>query len=145
MVFYLTSDNCLLDPWISYDGMKADYANDDTLAEHLESSKSTLFDYFHKYYMNKATPDSSPSSTMAPPLVLSPSQSMSSTLGSLKKSFTARYHWKDKPAVNELEEYFKLPLEDFDACDPIWWWISQWAQFPNLYCLACDILCIPGE
>ena len=95
--------------------------------------------------MNKATPDSSPSSTLAPPLVPSPSQSMSSTLGSLKKSFTARYHQKDKPAFNELEEYFKLPLKDFDACDPIWWWVSWRAQFPNLYCLACNILCIPGE
>ena len=135
----------MLDPRISYDGMRADYTNDDTLAEYLENSKSTLFDYFHKYYMNKATPGTSPSSTPSPLLVPSPSQSTSSTLGSSKKSFTARYRRKDKPAVNELEEYFKLPLEDFDACDPIRWWVSWRAQFPNLYCLACDILCIPGE
>jgi hypothetical protein len=33
--------------------MRADYANDDTLAEYLKESKSTLFNYFHKYYMNK--------------------------------------------------------------------------------------------
>jgi hypothetical protein len=125
--------------------MRADYTNDDTLAEYLKNSKSTLFDYFHKYYMNKATPGTSPSSTPSPLLVPSPSQSTSSTLGSLKKSFTARYRQKDKPAVNELEEYFKLPLEDFDACDPIRWWVSRRAQFPNLYRLACDILCIPGE
>src|SRR6202522_3186011 len=30
-------------------------------------------------------------------------------------------------------------LEDFDACDPIRWWVSRRAQVPNLYCLACDI------
>ena len=128
--------------------MRADYTNDDTLAEHLENTKSALFDYFHKYYVNKATPGTSPSSILAPPLVPSPSQSTSSTLGSSKKSFTARYRQKDMPAVNELEEYFKLPLEDFDACDPmipIRWWVSRRAQFPNLYRLACDILCIPGE
>src|SRR5271168_4104578 len=98
--------------------MRADYANDDTLAEYLKNSKSALFNYFHKYYMNKATPGTSPSSTPAPLPVPSPSPSMSSTLGSSKKSSTARYRRKDKPAVNELKEYFKLPLEDFDACDP---------------------------
>jgi len=135
----------VLDPQISYDSMRANYTNDDTLAEHLKNSKSALFNYFHKYYMNKATPGTSPSSTLAPPLVPSPSQSTSSTLGSSKKSFTARYCQKDKPAVNELEEYFKLPLEDFDACDPIQWWVSRQARFPNLYHLTCNILCIPGE
>ena len=134
----------MLDPRISYDGIRADYTNDDTLAEHLKNSKSALFNYFYQYYMNKATPGTSPSSTPAPPLIPSPSQSMSSTLEFLKKFFTARYRQKDKPAVNELEEYFKLPPEDFDACDPIWWWVSWRAQFPNLYHLACDILCIPG-
>jgi hypothetical protein len=128
--------------------MGADYANDDALVEHLKKSKTTLFNYFHKFYVNKvtaaATPDISPSSS-APSRVPSPSQSTPITFGSSKKSFTARYRRKDKPAVNELEEYFKLPLEDFDACDPIRWWVSRQAQFPNLYRLSCDILCIPGE
>jgi len=124
--------------------MRADYTNDDALADHLENMKSALFNYFHKYYMtNDALP--SRSSTPAPAQVPSPSQSTLSALGSSKKSFTARYRRKDKPAVNELEEYFKLPPEDFDACNPIRWWVSRQAQFPNLYCLACDILCIPGE
>ena len=36
-------------------------------------------------------------------------------------------------------------MEDFEACNPIHWWIGQWAQFPNLFCMACDILSIPGE
>jgi hypothetical protein len=135
----------VLDPRISYDSVRADYANDDTLAEHVESSKLALFDYFHKYYGNKATPDTSPSSMTAPSHVPPSSHSMPSTVESSKKSFMARYHQKDKPAVNELKEYFKLPLEDFDACNPIQWWVSWRAQFPNLYCLACDILCIPGE
>ena len=137
----------MLDPRISYDGMKVDYSDDDMLAEHLENSKSALFDYFHTHYMIKATPDTLPSSGSipAPCQIPSSSQSIPSTLESSKKSFTARYRRKDKPAVNELEEYFKLPLEDFDACDPIRWWASRRAQFPNLYRLACDILCIPGE
>ena len=138
----------MLDPRISYDGMRVDYANDDTLAEHLENSKSALFEYFHKNYASKVTSssgDTTPSSTSSSSHVASPSLSPPSTFGSVKKSFTAQYHRKDKPAVNELEEYFKLPLEDFDLCDPIRWWVSRQAQFPNLYRLACDVLSIPGE
>ena len=46
--------------------------------------------------------------------------------------------------VNELEEYFKLLPEDFEKCDPIKWWVGRRAQFPNLFRLAHDILCIPG-
>jgi hypothetical protein len=57
--------------------MRADYANDGTLAEHLENLKSALFNYFYKYYLNKVTPGTSPSSS-PPPLVHSLSQSMSS-------------------------------------------------------------------
>ncbi len=45
---------------------------------------------------------------------------------------------------DELEEYFKLPREDFDLCSPLEWWVGRQAQFPNLYCLATDILSIPG-
>ena len=43
-----------------------------------------------------------------------------------------------------LEEYFKLPREDFDSCDPLQWWLGHCAQFPNLYRLVCDIFSIPG-
>jgi hypothetical protein len=72
-------------------------------------------------------------------------QSAPIAAGSPQKSFTARYHRKEKPSVNELEEYFKLPAEDFDAYNPIRWWIGHRAQFPNLFCMARDILCISGE
>lgn len=58
--------------------------------------------------------------------------------------FVARYK-KEKVYINELEEYFKVPREDFTSCDPIKWWISRRAQFPNLHRLACDVLSIPGE
>jgi hypothetical protein len=125
----------VLDPRISYDGMRTDYADDPTLADHLEQSKSNLVAYFNEHYANKAisTPSSVPS-VQSPPVV-----------GSPQKSFTARYRRKEKTSTNEVEEYFKLPTEDFDTCNPIQWWMGQRAQFPNLFCLACDILCIPGE
>ncbi len=34
--------------------------------------------------------------------------------------------------------------EDFDFCDPVMWWYKQRTQFPNLYCMAHDIMSIPG-
>ena len=46
--------------------------------------------------------------------------------------------------VSELEEYLKLLSEDFKKCDSIKWWVGCCAQFPNLFHLAHDILCIPG-
>lgn len=127
----------VLDPRISYDSLKTDYADDQMLSEHLENSKSKLFDYFNKNYAHVAI--------STPPSVPSPSLVQTPPLGSPTKSFTARYRTKEKAAVNELEEYFKLPAEDFDACNPIHWWMGRRAQFPNLFCLARDILSIPGK
>ena len=43
---------------------------------------------------------------------------------------------------DELEEFYKLPQEDFDTCDPIQWWSGCCSQFPNLSHLEKDI---PGE
>ena len=40
----------VLDPRISYEGMKIDYADDPMLSEHLEQSKSNLFNYFYENY-----------------------------------------------------------------------------------------------
>ena len=58
--------------------------------------------------------------------------------------FVAWYK-KERVYVNELQEYFKVPREDFNLCDPLKWWISRCGQFPNVYRLACDVLSIPGE
>jgi len=61
-----------------------------------------------------------------------------------KVNFTSRYKKKGTLFRDELEEYFKLPREDFDLCKPLEWWVGQRAQFPNLYCLARDVFSIPG-
>jgi len=61
-----------------------------------------------------------------------------------KVNFTARYQKKDRLEVDELEEYYKLPREDFDSCNPLQWWRGRRAQFPNLYRLVCDVFSIPG-
>jgi hypothetical protein len=129
----------VLDPRISYEGMRADYEDDILLSDHLERSKSRLLDYFNENYANTV------SSRTPPSLPGPPVRSAPTIVGSPQKSFTARYRRKEKTSINELEEYFKLLAEDFDACNPIQWWTGRRAQFPNLFCMARDILCIPGE
>jgi hypothetical protein len=52
---------------------------------------------------------------------------------------------KDRIMVNEIDEYFKLPWEDFECCKPLQWWLGRCSQFPNLYQLVCDIFSIPGK
>ena len=126
----------MLDPRISYEGLKEEYSDDPTLSNHLDESKMNLFSYFEENYTtpHSATP-SSPPPTVVQALPMD---------GSPQKSFTARYRQKEKYSTNELEEYFKLPAEDFDTCNPIQWWVGRRSQFPCLFRLACDILCIPG-
>ena len=106
----------MLDLHISYEGLKVDYADNIILSSHLEESKSTLFQYFDKHY-----------ATHSPTLSTLPSAPVRALPvdGSPQKSFTTRYRRKEKCSTNELEEYFKLPAEDFEACNPIQWWVSQ--------------------
>jgi hypothetical protein len=68
-----------------------------------------------------------------------------------KINFFSRY-MKQQPGAaekkHELKEYFRVtnvPDGPFDKVDPLQWWFSRRDQFPHLYRLARDILCIPGE
>ena len=55
---------------------------------------------------------------------------------------TAQYKKCPSAVKDELEEFYKLPQEDFDTCNPIQWWSVCCSQFPNLSYLEKDI---PGE
>lgn len=125
----------VLDPRISYEGVKEDYTSDLDLSAYLESAKNSLQDHYKTNYANRNTTTAAPT----------PSESSSSSSKpTTSVDFVARYK-KERVSIDELEEYFKLPRENFNSCDPIEWWISRRAQFPNLYRLACDVLSIPGE
>jgi len=96
--------------------MKADSDDDSTLSDHLEQSRLNLFTYFNRNYVkvdDRSSSSAPPLSVPTPPIV-----------GSPQKSFTAQYRRKEKSSINELEEYFILPAEDFDTCDPIHWWMG---------------------
>jgi hypothetical protein len=62
-----------------------------------------------------------------------------------KVDFTFRYRNLPQAFTDEVQEYFKLPRENFDTCNPLQWWASCRSQFPNLLQFAKDILLIPGE
>ena len=62
-----------------------------------------------------------------------------------KVNFTAQYKQWSRTNIDELEEFRKLPQEDFENCDPVQWWASRQAQFGSLSQFACDIFTVPGE
>ena len=125
----------VLDPWISYEGVCEDYANDPSLLGYLKSLKALLYAHYIQHYSSHTNSLSQPTTN--------PIQSTSDESPS-KVNFISRYKKKDTTLHDKLDEYFKLPYEDFDLCNPLEWWVGRWAQFPNLYCLAQDILSIPG-
>ena len=62
-----------------------------------------------------------------------------------KVDFTSRYRNLPQAFTDEVQEYFKLPRENFDTCDPLRWWAGRCSQFPNLSHFARDFLSIPGK
>ena len=61
-VFIAKVSYLVLDPRISYEGMKSDYADDDILTDYLETAKVSLHRYFHDNYAGK---NAAPSVTAA--------------------------------------------------------------------------------
>lgn len=127
-----------------YEGLKSDCESDPTLIKDLHAAKKLLKTFYWKNYANKSR---------SLPLQPSPStSSISSGNGSSnspqspeKVNFTLRYQKRDRVVIDELEEFFKLPQEDFNSYRPLQWWLGWCSQFPNLYCLVCDVLSIPGR
>jgi hypothetical protein len=125
--------NTVLDPQIGYEGLIADCGDDVTLRQHVEDTKDRLRQYYQDKYV---TPIPAPAAQ--PAVTEIPSGSPQ------KVNFTARYKKRPSTLKDELEEFHKLPQEDFEICDPIKWWAGRRSQFPNLSRLARDILAIPG-
>ena len=122
-----------------YKGLKEDFTNEPELLTHLEASKKKLQQFYQKQYSRRPQPPNASTSNNLPSTTTTVSGSPQ------KVNFTSRYQKRDRIAVNELEEYFKLPCQDFETCEPLQWWRGRRSQFPNLYRLICDIFSIPGE
>src|SRR5882724_3476544 len=109
-----------------------------SLSAYLKSSKMDLYQYYKAHYSCKhltpsqvTNPVPSPSADPVPP-------------HSPQNKITLCFQRKAKVAINKLDELLKPAQEDFKTCNPIYWWMGHHAQFPNLFWLAWDILCIPG-
>ena len=116
--------------------MREDYAYDEDLLSHLEESKLNLHTHFNVYYA-PSTPNATRSDPLPQPDAGSPQ----------KVDFTSRYTQRvSASTLDELTEYFRITTvpEPFDGVDPLQWWYSRRRQFPNLYKLVRNILCIPG-
>ena len=132
----LLTSHIVLDPHMSYSALKDEFENDIDLSSNLKISK----DNFHKHYKEHYAPEPSTPSLTQP---LQPSLSSTSN-ASPQKNFIARFNRKPHTSTDELLEFWSLPQEDFETCDPLHWWYGRRTQFPNLYCLVCDIFSIPG-
>jgi hypothetical protein len=101
--------------------------------DHVEFSKELLRTHFYAKY------------DKPPPVPTAVVASTATTNGSPQKmDFTSHYRTLPQVFTDEVQEYFKLPHENFDTCDPLQWWAGWRSQFPNLSRLARDILSIPG-
>lgn len=131
----------MLDPRISYEALKDEFEDDHdrTLLNQLEASKLALRSHFDTKYSSIQSP-SRLSATASSSMLSITSES---NTGSPTKNYTARFQRK-RVTSDELTEFWNLPQEDFQSCDPVRWWYGRRAQFPNLYHLARDILSIPG-
>ena len=137
----------VLDPRISYEALQEDFAHDATLLAQLESSKLNLRLHFNTNY--NLPRNSSNSIVFHPPQhhlsfwTSEPTSTASNPNSSPQKNYTARYSQKHA-AVDKLTEFWNMPQENFETCNPVQWWQQRRAQFPNIYCLARDIFSIPG-
>jgi hypothetical protein len=127
--------NKVLDPQISYEGLEAD-CSDGISVQELDNAKDRLKEYYQANYATKVQ--------VSRPTNMSPSVMVETSRGSPQKVDFTSWYKKRARSFDEFNEYFRLPLEPFDGCDPIQWWVSRRAQYPNLSCLALDLLSIPG-
>lgn len=139
----------VLDPRISYAALKEEFKDDTNLTVDLEEAKADLQLYFkEKYLPVQPTPLSYTTSTSSissePSEVISSSANSHINSRSPQKSFTSRFQRKHTPS-DELLEFWNLPQEDFETCDPLKWWLARRSQFPNLYRLSRDLFSIPGK
>ena len=142
----MLNSSLVLDPRISYTALKDEFNDDPALTADLEASKSKLESYFKDNYMpRRPIPLSATTSTLSICSDSSAATSSRTTSKSPQKNFTARFNQRKRTPSDELMEFWRLPQEDFDACDPLQWWHGRRSQFPNLSRLARDIFTIPGR
>jgi hypothetical protein len=133
-LFVSVAYHSVLDPRISYETLRQNYADDAQLLAELESSKSNLQAHYNMVYAPTEMANSA-------------AQPQTPANGSPQKvDFLARYRNRGRDThTDELAEYFRITSvpEHLDV-DPLHWWYGRRHQFPDLYRLVPNVLCIPG-
>jgi hypothetical protein len=91
--------------------------------------KRLVQDYTRQF--NLATPERTETSASAAPRTVLSNWKYKENVGKANKD------------IDELKEYFKLPLEDEDV-SPRQWWVANQYKFPVLLAMAHDFLSIPA-
>jgi hypothetical protein len=122
----------VLNPCLLLEGLRKDYATIQTLGR-FGKGQGQSADY-NSHYANTNP-------------VMSPEEQL--TGSPVKFNIFGRYTPQDDSAdnSNELAEYFRLTNipPSFEDTGPLKWWYTCHKKFPNLYLLAQDMLCIPGN
>jgi hypothetical protein len=135
----------VLDPRINYKALLDDHGEDQEQLDFIEERKRDLESHYSLYYAGKVSMAAKALSPSAPTATNLRRTSSGLIASPEKINFTARYAVRRPVGErNELEEYFRLIPEVWSECDPVKWWASRRAQFPNLYHLARDLMTIPG-
>ena len=97
----------VLNPQISYDGLKEDFeeSNDLQLLSNLNKAKQELFKFYEEHYAHHSSQDN----TLQQSTTATPSGAGSSIPAT--SSFTARYQCWGPQILNQLEDYFRLSRE----------------------------------
>jgi hypothetical protein len=122
----------VLDPRLSYAGLKTNYTDNPELLADLDQSKDDLQTHFDTLYTSETSRNLDNVDQATP--------------GSPQNfDFTSHYSRGSASTENKLAEYFRLTtVPEPWSVDSFQWWYSYRQQFPNLYLLVRNILCIPG-
>ncbi|KAF5319077.1 hypothetical protein D9758_018663 [Tetrapyrgos nigripes] len=130
----------LLDPRISYEALVKDYRREPDLLDDIRTAKNNLATHFEENYASLES-DNPTNENNTPPVIIDGSPQKINFLERYSSYSAAQTLPKD-----ELDEYFRFTSHPSKmTVDPLEWWHARHDQFPNLYRLACDVLCIPGK
>ena len=120
-----------MDPRISYTALQDEFKDDPELTSDLKASRSKLQTYFKDNYLSRfqqpLVPTTSSSSISSDSSVGTSGPCTVSRLP--QKNFTAHSNRQKHTPSDKLLEFWSLPQEDFNTCDPL---VTIWTNhFPS--------------
>ena len=105
----MTTFFAVLDPQITYNGLKTNFANDLTLFDNLQKSKQALHESYNMYYALRMQPLEGTSTATA--------SQASSSFGQI--DFTACYDLMETEVIDKLDAFYEVKHQKFKSCNPL--------------------------